>query len=608
MTADAIPPVDGDALLAAHYLPVMRLCLSRLRDHSDAEDATQETFRRAVQNAGALHDDPLPWLLTVARNVCTDELRRRSRLAGLTVPDDSAACASDPTPEGVVLGRLSAVELLGRLTPGERRAVAARMGALAADFPATSTTRVLLARARDKVRRYLEDAQGAFGTATVYTTEALHTLRTRFAGRAVIGSGRAAMLVPAMLIIGVVGGPASNPAVLAPGPSQSSAPSAEVPGAGDALRAHMVSGHDAGGDALSNVGGALGAAVPGGEASGITLPPPSGPTWMTSLPSDDYHQVQTLDIEPSPNYASDHTVMMIGPTHTCGIQVCSVIYRSTDGGATWTFVSDKEATGQHFGLPPSFDAGDYYVAGRTGVDKTADGGRSFASVLPGYDGFPLVPRHPGPLALFFSSEGALWGIRPDNSSVLLSTYQPGYLTNSLPYLLATPGGDVVLQPVIPAESTGAPQPSLERCSPTCTAIPLPMAWAVTRIFASPRVADDHTLYIAGVNTLAVSHDDGQTFTVRSTPGIAEAIAVPGPSGRRIAAVLNGGALAYSDDDGTSWQQATIPPSALSDPHTITELRPGRLIASMQRADDPGWYWFVCSTDGSAWSLCSPDRG
>jgi Sigma-70 region 2 len=608
--SNAQPPPDGDALLAVHYLPVMRLCLSRLRDPADAEDAAQETFRRAVQNAPGLRGDPLPWLLTVARNVCTDELRRRQRLAGLSVPDERAA-DPDPTPEGVVVGRLSAVELLGRLTPGERRAVAARMGAVAADPPATSTTRVLLARARDKVRRYLEDTQSAFGTATVSTTEALHQLRSRFAGRTLIGSGRAAVLIPAVLIIGAVGGPAAAPGTLAPAPAHAPALSAVMPGGDEAPQGRLGVRGSAVAGTLGNVAG-LGGRIPAAAApAGITLPPPAGPTWMTSLPGQDYHQVQTLAIQPSPDYATDHTVMMIGPNHNCAdVQLCSVIYRSTDGGATWSFTTAEEATGQQLALPAgSFGAGTWWVTGKSGADRTDDGGASFSRVLPAASGFPMLPRHPGPLALIFSSAGELWGIRPDNSSVLLSVYAPGHLAESVPYLLDTPGGDVILQAVVPAVDDGHPQPLLERCTPGCgPAIPLPMTGPVAGIFASPHVATDHTLYINGLNVLAVSHDDGQSFTVQHTPGLAEAIAVPGPSGRRVAAVMNSGALAYSDDDGASWHQAAIPHSTLFNPHTITEIRPGRLIASMQRADDPGWYWFVCSADGSAWSLCTPDRG
>jgi hypothetical protein len=42
-------------------------------------------------------------------------------------------------------------------------------------------------------------------------------------------------------------------------------------------------------------------------------------------------------------------------------------------------------------------------------------------------------------------------------------------------------------------------------------------------------------------------------------------------------------------------------------HTITQLRPGRLIASMERSDDFGWWWFVCSSDGAVWSACTPDQ-
>lgn len=66
----------------AHVDDVYRFVHRRCRDHSLAEDITQETFLTAIRKA----DDPgsisLGWLLTVARNRLVDVLRREASYEG----------------------------------------------------------------------------------------------------------------------------------------------------------------------------------------------------------------------------------------------------------------------------------------------------------------------------------------------------------------------------------------------------------------------------------------------------------------------------------------------------------------------------------------------
>ncbi|HXA30400.1 MAG TPA: sigma factor [Candidatus Angelobacter sp.] len=603
-----------DRLLAAHYLPVMRLCLSRLRDPSDAEDATQEVFRRALQHAGGLRDDPLPWLITVAKNVCNDELRRRRRQAGMSCPDEPRAAAAPPdaTPEGVVVGRMAVMELLGRLTPGERRALSARLAG-GGDPSPTSTTRVLLARARQKLRQHLEDSQSALGTATVSSAEALHRLRSRLLGRTLLGSGRVAALVPAALIIGVAGGPGGAMPAIGGIPGTSPAPLSLAPLDAGLTRHDPVDSAPGSRSGVRQINvGALRAAAPGAPAGGaLLLPPPSGPTWTTQVQQEDYHQVSTSDIEPSPAYGSDHTVLMIGQNHQCGAAICSQIYRSGDGGATWTFVTGMAVTDTQAVLPQSFSAGHFYTAGSAGVELTKNSGATFATVLPNENGTAMVPPPASGLDVVYSTSDGLWGVGRDGSPTLLSLLNAGDDTGGTPVLFATPSGFTVLQPVAPPATSRSTGTYLERCSPQCGPdVPLPLPAAHFNLFASADVATDHTVYANDGMHLGVSHDDGQTFTVIPGPNALDILAIRGPSGRRLVGSLgmNGHSLGYSDDDGATWQPAAIPNSVLINAQTITQLRPGRLIASMMRSDDWGWYYFVCSSDGATWTACSPDSG
>lgn len=67
---------------------VYAYALSILRNAHDAEDVLQECFIRVFRSAAFYHDDgkPMAWILTIAKNLCMDILRRRSRITDL--PDD----------------------------------------------------------------------------------------------------------------------------------------------------------------------------------------------------------------------------------------------------------------------------------------------------------------------------------------------------------------------------------------------------------------------------------------------------------------------------------------------------------------------------------------
>ena len=114
----AIPPFE--LFYAEHQIEVMRLLRRRL-GRERAEDAFQETFLRALQAYRRLeHGAHLrAWVLTIARNVAIDTLRR----ARPTGPDLAEAVAEDGRP---------AYEELAALTDGlpqkERAAVVLRYG------------------------------------------------------------------------------------------------------------------------------------------------------------------------------------------------------------------------------------------------------------------------------------------------------------------------------------------------------------------------------------------------------------------------------------------------------------------------------------------------
>lgn len=69
------------ALVREHSRLVYRIAYAALRQHQDAEDATQETFLRVLRYASKLSavHDPKTWLARIAWRVAVDRSKRRRR-------------------------------------------------------------------------------------------------------------------------------------------------------------------------------------------------------------------------------------------------------------------------------------------------------------------------------------------------------------------------------------------------------------------------------------------------------------------------------------------------------------------------------------------------
>jgi RNA polymerase sigma factor (sigma-70 family) len=134
----------------------------RLGDGPDAEDATSETFERALRYGDSFDrrkGEPVAWLIGIARHVVNDQLSRRRPLLGtmpeIPSPDDVASAAVD---------RLELERALEKLDHRARELIALRYGAdLATRQIAelldlrTNTVAVALHRALAQLRRELEE-------------------------------------------------------------------------------------------------------------------------------------------------------------------------------------------------------------------------------------------------------------------------------------------------------------------------------------------------------------------------------------------------------------------------------------------------------------------
>jgi RNA polymerase sigma-70 factor, ECF subfamily len=101
------------------YEPVWRLCAA-LVDEKSADDLSQDTFFRVVRALPNFRGESsaLTWLLAIARHVCLDELRARSRRRGR---DAGLWPGQDGTAEDTS-GELAIADLIGRLDEDRRAA------------------------------------------------------------------------------------------------------------------------------------------------------------------------------------------------------------------------------------------------------------------------------------------------------------------------------------------------------------------------------------------------------------------------------------------------------------------------------------------------------
>ena len=76
--------VDKVLDLAEHYDKIYRYCYCKLKQRELAEDITQETFLRFLNHGHDFHAaHALPYLYTIARNLCVDEYRRKKPLLAI---------------------------------------------------------------------------------------------------------------------------------------------------------------------------------------------------------------------------------------------------------------------------------------------------------------------------------------------------------------------------------------------------------------------------------------------------------------------------------------------------------------------------------------------
>jgi RNA polymerase sigma-70 factor (ECF subfamily) len=121
-----------NALVEMHQDAVYGLCLRMLASSQAAEDVTQDVFLSAYRRIDSFRGGVFrAWLLRIAANACTDELRRRKRRPQVSLDDggeDGSPLAlvdeSESPEESLLRGELSRYIQAGLMAlPTDQRAV-----------------------------------------------------------------------------------------------------------------------------------------------------------------------------------------------------------------------------------------------------------------------------------------------------------------------------------------------------------------------------------------------------------------------------------------------------------------------------------------------------
>jgi len=175
--ADVLAARRGDqsafaALVRSVQRPVFGLCLRLLTSEAEASEIAQEVFLRAYQNLHK-YDEERPfdlWVLAIARNLCLDVLRRRSKVQTSDVEEmkETLPSGEQSAEEGAIAReeRRSLEQALATLPPEDREVLALyyvqkrttkEIAQILSVAPGTIMARLF--RAREKLRKQMKQEE-----------------------------------------------------------------------------------------------------------------------------------------------------------------------------------------------------------------------------------------------------------------------------------------------------------------------------------------------------------------------------------------------------------------------------------------------------------------
>jgi RNA polymerase sigma-70 factor (ECF subfamily) len=587
-----------DDLYREHRDTVFRVCRRMLGEPADAEDAVQETFLRVRNHVAQLDDNPVRYLIVVARNVCYRELNRRARRHAATpalpaLSDDAEKQAVDRAMLDDVWGAMpaSSRRLLLRVMAGYSSVEIARsLG--------TSVTAVTSAvsRARAHARRVARDAGGAVLALLGWRAR----LRHRWSSGSTASQGGTAVMVGLSLLTAAV---LTSNGLARPAPSRVDGGGGATPAAPVAVAA--VTHHLAGSEADSTLHLQDSSTA---QTSGLPPPAPHASLLPSAAAILGPSQTQVTSITPSPRYRSDHTIAATGALAACGLQTaCPVFLLSRDGGASW---QQQPAVGlaQPYRVlfAPNYPADpSIFVLTIAGLQRSVDAGRSFVTVVPGAYDVALEPgaTEASTRALVVTTAPG-WTLTYDDASGLLAR-GPAWMTSLRPlWLRPTADGDLLVVTRVPLASSATTTQLLwtadrvMRCTAAgvcTTSYTLPRSSTASMLAAAP---GGGSFLIYRNDDAVLSSDAGRSFHPVALPLPFVASAALSDAGGMV--LTGNGALPQlrpsvllSNDAARSWSDVTG--VLASGPTLGTAALPpgGDVLVALALHDPTGMYGVRC---------------
>jgi RNA polymerase sigma factor (sigma-70 family) len=612
-------------VLYRRYFPrLVRFCTRLTKDASAAEDIAQETLVRAHDHLERfdLGRPMWPWLKTIAKNLLVDH----SRSHGREVPTEERPIESEHVSHGWTEERDVLVQALSKLPPRQRTAMALRYiedwdGPQVAEHLGISglAFRQILHRAKRKLQtEYRKIAEPAWGAILgplswfrrISHEAALRLRRTTADPDAVKAFASVVALNLVVATAAVFGGAGhdASPSVARSAPPNNP-PRSVVQRPPVERRAHTR----------------IDGAAPPASAQTPTLSPDQGSGSPETLatkahdrgrevaaavtdPNRDVDQPEDAQLMPvaySPRFSSDQTALAAGVAACEAPQCPPVLFRTTDGGASWMRLEAEGFHGTQLLLPPAFGEGDdrIFAMGPLGLEVSDDQGASFrpattvtptlgsgsAAISPAFNsGDPTILIGDQSLMRYGDDVKAVGPTKAiPGRGPLHPVFSPTYREDGLLFV----GGLQV--------SGVTWSPSVFRCvGEVCSGSPLPLRTSETpRLRTSPDFSETGRVYAFTARGLFASSDRGETFLELTVPSELwlQDIA-PADDGRLFAATLGPGrdavgGLYVSVDGGTGWSLIESP--VLAPGVTSVRVSGTHVLAALQFGG------IACSADGGA---------
>lgn len=647
-----------------HRAALRDICQRIVGDAATADDVVQETYMRALRNLDTLERRPslMPWLATVARRRSIDELRRRGYQHPVDeMPDEGTKPEYDPGETAAVNETVSQVrQALTSLTDRERELLMRQVNqglSLAelaeSEDSSVASVRSVLSRARTKLRDALSDAGarvlGPIGALGAWLKRKTADVNVKVQQASPLVSGgydrlgevATASVTAAALAVGgalVPAGASTSGDEVAAAETvevsghQVSAVSSGIPLADERddgrSRTDATSSNDEGAETAeaSSLEGPKASFRSGDDrpfdTARVSEPEsPESPDARTehgnpvAKPDEPANEPEEADIfqitAPLGSQAADGApIFALGTYFGCTQGSCNALFRSGDGGATWTALPATGLNAHTLLVPPAFGDGEnrLFAMGENGLQVSTDAGESFS----------VVPNSPlsGPAAMspafnsgepdddrIFIGEAPFWKYDVGDRSTTPLGYT-GLTATQIDFAfspdfsedgLVVAGGEVVTP-------QGSGYGVYDCVDGACTGQILPGLTGAPSVHVADVGSADGLVTLAWLRgTLYRSVGEGAFEYIDGLPFDGKIVEIADDGDGRLYAAFkstdpnspNGG-VAVSDDGGLTW--TAVGGEALTGGAISISATPRAIVVGVSEMDGRG---VMCSEDGGA---------